>query len=101
MISIVIPTFNNLDYLKLCIKSIRKNSKYNHEIKLHINDGSDGTLDFARSNNIRAGSSPSGASRASGSSSRPAGPRSRPPSGHRPSPAAWARRRFPAGPVCQ
>ena len=52
MITIVIPTFNNLDYLKLCIKSIKKNSKYNHEIKLHINDGSDGTLDFARSNNI-------------------------------------------------
>ena len=52
MISIVIPTFNNLECIKLCINSIKKNSKYNHEIILHINDGSDGTLDFARINNI-------------------------------------------------
>ena len=52
MITIVIPTFNNLEYLKLCLNSLRKNSKYNHEIKLHINDGSDGTLDFAIKNKI-------------------------------------------------
>ncbi len=52
MISIVIPTFNNLDYLKLCLDSIKKNSTHSHEIKLHINDGSDGTLDFADANNI-------------------------------------------------
>ena len=48
MISIVIPTYNNLDYLKLCINSIKKNSSYNHEIIIHINDGSDGTLDFIK-----------------------------------------------------
>ncbi len=52
MISIVIPTFNNLEYLKICINSIKKNSKHNHEIRLHINEGSDGTLEFARLNNI-------------------------------------------------
>ena len=52
MISIVIPTFNNLEYLKLCINSIKKNSKHNHEIKLHINEGTDGTLDYANLNNI-------------------------------------------------
>ena len=52
MISIVIPTYNNLSYLKLCIESIKKNSKFTHEIKLHINDGSDGTLEFAKKNNI-------------------------------------------------
>ena len=52
MISIVIPTFNNLEYLKLCINSLKKNSKYSHDIRLHINDGSDGTLDFANTNNI-------------------------------------------------
>ena len=34
MFSIIIPTFNNLDYLKLCIKSIRQNSKYSHQILL-------------------------------------------------------------------
>ena len=50
--SIVIPTFNNLEYLKLCIKSIKKNSKFAHDIKLHINEGSDGTLDYAKNNNI-------------------------------------------------
>ena len=53
MISIVIPTFNNLDYLKLCLKSLDLNSAYNHEIILHINDGSDGTLDFIKSKNYK------------------------------------------------
>jgi len=46
--SILIPTFNNLDYLKLAIKSIKENSIYKHEIILHINDGSDGTLEYAK-----------------------------------------------------
>ena len=32
MFSIVIPTYNNLKYLELCLKSIKKNSKYDHEI---------------------------------------------------------------------
>ena len=35
--SIVIPTFNNLEYLKLCIKSIRKNSLFDHDIIIHNN----------------------------------------------------------------
>ncbi len=52
MISIVIPTYNNLNYLKLCINSIKKNSNFNHDIILHINDGSDGTLEFAKKNDI-------------------------------------------------
>lgn len=46
--SILIPTYNNLDYLKLAIKSIKENSKYQHELILHINDGSDGTLEYAK-----------------------------------------------------
>ncbi len=49
MISIIIPTFNNLDYLKLCINSLEKNSKYQHEIIFHINDGSDGSLQYIKS----------------------------------------------------
>ena len=53
MISIVIPTYNNLDYLKLCLKSLKKNSSYKHEIIFHINDGSDGTLDFVKTNNYK------------------------------------------------
>ncbi len=52
MFSIVIPTFNNLDYLKLCIKSIRQNSKYTHQIIPHVNIGEDGTCDFLRDENI-------------------------------------------------
>ena len=52
MFSIIIPTFNNLNYLSLCLDSIHKNSKYTHEIILHVNEGKDGTIDFARSNKI-------------------------------------------------
>ena len=46
MFSIIIPTFNNLDYLKLCLKSIEKNSKYDHQIIPHVNIGNDGTKDY-------------------------------------------------------
>ena len=53
MISIVIPTYNNLDYLKLCLKSLEKNSSYKHEIIIHINDGSDGTLNFIKTSNFK------------------------------------------------
>ena len=35
--SIVIPTFENSDYLKLCINSILKNSLFSHQIIVHIN----------------------------------------------------------------
>ena len=48
MFSIMIPTYNNLSYLQLCLKSIKKNSYKNHEIIIHVNDGSDGTLDFVK-----------------------------------------------------
>lgn len=51
MFSILIPTFNNLDYLKLCIESIKKNSKFDHQIIIHINEGSDGTLEFVKNSN--------------------------------------------------
>ena len=52
MISIIIPTFNNLRYIELCVNSIKKNSHYKNEILLHINEGSDGTIDFAKKNNL-------------------------------------------------
>ncbi len=52
-ISIIIPTFNNINYLKFFLNSLNKNSLYKHEIILHINDGSDGTLKFAIENNIK------------------------------------------------
>lgn len=46
--SIMIPSWNNLPYLQLCIASIRKNSFYTHEIIVHINEGKDGTLDWVK-----------------------------------------------------
>ena len=48
MYSIIIPTFNNLDYLKICINSLKKNSTYNHEIIPHVNVGDDGTKEFLK-----------------------------------------------------
>ena len=46
MFSIIIPTFNNLEYLQLCLGSLEKNSKFKHEIIVHVNEGTDGTLDY-------------------------------------------------------
>ena len=53
MFSIIIPTFNNIKYLKLCIESIRKNSIFIHEIIPHINEGADGTEEYLISENIK------------------------------------------------
>jgi len=52
MFSILIPTFNNLEYLKFCIKSIKNNSKYTNQIIAHVNIGNDGTIDFLKQENI-------------------------------------------------
>jgi len=55
MFSIVIPTWNNLDYLKLCIDSIKRHSSRDHEILVHVNDGGerDKTREWVRSQGIR------------------------------------------------
>lgn len=47
--SIMIPSWNNLAYLQLCINSIRKHSALQHEIIVHINEGKDGTLEWVQS----------------------------------------------------
>ena len=52
MFSIIIPTFNNLKYLIICIDSLKKNSKYNHQIIAHVNIGEDGTCDYLRKEKI-------------------------------------------------
>ena len=52
LLSIVIPTWNNLGFAKLCVESIRKNSAWPHQVILHINDGSDGTLEWASAEKI-------------------------------------------------
>lgn len=46
--SILIPTWNNLSYLQLCIASIRRNSTFQHQIIIHINEGKDGTREWVR-----------------------------------------------------
>jgi GT2 family glycosyltransferase len=51
MFSIIIPTFNNINYLKICLNSIEKNSSFDHEIIMHINEGIDGTFEFVKNNN--------------------------------------------------
>ena len=53
MFSIIIPTLNNLKYLKTCINSIKKNSKYNHEIICHVNIGNDGTKEYLEKEKIK------------------------------------------------
>lgn len=46
--SIIIPTWNNLPFLQLCIASIRKHSAAEHQIIIHVNEGTDGTLEWVR-----------------------------------------------------
>ena len=58
MFSIIIPTWNNLAFAKLCVDSIRKNSAWQHQVILHVNDGSDGTLQWARDEGIDYTQSP-------------------------------------------
>tara|TARA_B100001057_G_scaffold49111_1_gene43802 strand:- start:1234 stop:2115 length:882 start_codon:yes stop_codon:yes gene_type:complete len=53
MISIIIPTYNNLSYLKKCIESINKNSFYKNEILVHINEGFDGTIQYLEDIDIK------------------------------------------------
>ena len=41
--SIVIPTFENSNYLELCINSILKNSTFTHQLIIHINGSDENT----------------------------------------------------------
>jgi GT2 family glycosyltransferase len=53
MFSVVVPTFNNIEYLKLCLRSLKKNSNFKHEYIIHVNEGIDGSLEFIKSNNYK------------------------------------------------
>lgn len=44
--SILIPTWNNLAYLQLCMRSIRAHSSTAFEIIVHVNEGADGTQEW-------------------------------------------------------
>lgn len=58
MFSIIIPTWNNLELLQLCVRSIRQNSAFTHQIIVHVNDGSDGTLEWVRAEGLPHTASP-------------------------------------------
>lgn len=45
-LSILIPSWNNLPFLKLCIESLQQHSATRHQIIVHVNEGRDGTLDW-------------------------------------------------------
>tara|TARA_S200000501_G_scaffold375066_1_gene426152 strand:- start:497 stop:1342 length:846 start_codon:yes stop_codon:yes gene_type:complete len=53
MFSVAIPTFNNLDYLKICIDSLKKNSSLKHEIIVHVNEDKDNTRSYLSSLGIK------------------------------------------------
>jgi glycosyltransferase involved in cell wall biosynthesis len=50
--SILIPTWNNLPLLKLCVESIRKHSTYSHQLIIHVNEGIDGSLQWVKEQKI-------------------------------------------------
>ena len=50
MFSILIPSWNNLAFLKLCVESIQLYASVETQIIIHVNDGSDGTLDWVKQN---------------------------------------------------
>ena len=52
MFSILIPTYNNLEYLRFCIKSLKKNSHFSNQIICHVNIGEDGTTKFLKENKL-------------------------------------------------
>ena len=45
-IAVVIPTWNNLEILKICLNSLFKNSVSKVQIIVAVNEGSDGSLDW-------------------------------------------------------
>lgn len=53
MFSIVIPSWNNLPFLKLCVESLQRHSSAAHEIIVHLNDGSDGSLEWVKSQGLK------------------------------------------------
>ncbi|GAB4124713.1 MAG: hypothetical protein Fur0040_06690 [Sideroxydans sp.] len=53
MFSVIIPSWNNLAQLKLCVDSLRKHSAVPHEIIVHVNQGADGTLQWVQQQGLR------------------------------------------------
>ena len=53
MFSIIVPTYNNINYLKILLQSIKNNSVYQHDIVVHVNEGSDGTIEYLNMEKIK------------------------------------------------
>jgi glycosyltransferase involved in cell wall biosynthesis len=51
--SILIPSWNNFEYLKYCVESIQKYSSYKHEIIVHLNEADERSISFLKSENIK------------------------------------------------
>ena len=47
--SVLIPSWNNIEFLKLCIHSILKNSHFDVQIIVIVNEGKDGTIEWLES----------------------------------------------------
>ncbi len=52
--AICIPTWNSLDYLKILVESIQKNSAFKHGIYVHDNASDDGTQEYLLANALDA-----------------------------------------------
>ncbi len=52
MFSILIPSWNNLAYLRLCVESLRRHSSRAHQIVVHANEGADGTREWLRQEGV-------------------------------------------------
>lgn len=58
LVDIIIPTYNNLEYLKACIESIRKNTDWPYNL-IVVNSGTDGTAEWlAQQPDVTAHNSP-------------------------------------------
>lgn len=52
MISVCVPTYNSLDYLKIFVEGLRRNTKVKHELLVHDNASEDGTEEWFKENKI-------------------------------------------------
>jgi glycosyltransferase involved in cell wall biosynthesis len=50
--SILIPTWNNLGYLKNCLEGINDHSSHSHQVIVFVNDGADGTIEWLREQSL-------------------------------------------------
>ncbi len=52
LFSILIPSWNNLEYLQLCVRSLQQQSNFKHQIIVIVNEGKDGTLNWIQESDL-------------------------------------------------